>query len=144
MNKEVIILIVEDDTGHAGLIRKNLARAGIANQIIHFTDGEQVIDYFFNPKSRDEVKKPESYLLLLDIRMPKMSGIDVLRKLKENEQYRKIPVIMITTTDDPAEIALCHQLGCSSYITKPIDYDKFVEVIRQLGLFLLIIEVPNL
>jgi CheY-like chemotaxis protein len=74
--------------------------------------------------------------------MPKVDGIEVLRQIKEEKELRKIPVIMVTTTDDPREVEHCHLLGCSNYITKPVDYDKFVNAIRQLGLFLMIVQVP--
>ncbi|MFA8342192.1 MAG: response regulator [Rhodothermaceae bacterium] len=143
MNKEVVILIAEDDPGHASLIKKNLKRAGISNNIMHFTDGQQVLDYIFQNKS-DEDFKSKSYLLLLDIRMPKVDGIEVLRQVKEDKELKKIPVIMITTTDDPKEVNACHKLGCSTYIVKPIDYEQFIRAIRQLGLFLSVVEIPVL
>ncbi|MFC1514090.1 response regulator [candidate division KSB1 bacterium] len=144
MNKEVIILIAEDDEGHAALIKKNLKRSGISNKIIHFLDGEQVLDFLFKEGKGPHRKHNQPYLLLLDIRMPKMNGVDVLKKLKDDKELCKIPVIMITTTDDPREIENCHALGCSNYITKPIDYEKFVDAIRQLGLFLMVVEVPQI
>lgn len=143
MNKEVVILIAEDDPGHASLIKKNLKRAGISNNIMHFTDGQQVLDYIFQNKS-DEDFKSKSYLLLLDIRMPKVDGIEVLRQVKGDKELKKIPVIMITTTDDPKEVNACHKLGCSTYIVKPIDYEQFIRAIRQLGLFLSVVEIPVL
>ncbi len=76
--------------------------------------------------------------------MPKVNGTEVLKKLKEDKELKKIPVIMITTTDDPIEIEHCHSIGCSNYITKPINYDNFVKVIRQLGLFLSVVQVPRI
>jgi CheY-like chemotaxis protein len=85
-----------------------------------------------------------AYVLLLDIRMPKMDGTQVLKKLKEHPELRKMPVVMITTTDDPREVEKCHELGCNNYITKPIDYDSFVNTIRQLGLFLAVVRVPEI
>ena len=88
---------------------------------------------------------PETpYILLLDIRMPKTDGVEVLRQVKEDENLRKIPVIMVTTTDDPREIDRCHALGCSNYITKPIDSEQFMRAIHQLGLFLMVVEVPRI
>jgi CheY-like chemotaxis protein len=83
-------------------------------------------------------------VLLLDIRMPKVDGIEVLRQVKCDPELKKLPVIMVTTTDDPREIDRCHELGCSNYITKPVEYSQFVETIRRLGLFLLTVEVPTL
>jgi len=81
-------------------------------------------------------------VLLLDIRMPKMDGTEVLEQIKMDVELRKIPVIMLTTTDDPREVEHCHVLGCSNYITKPVEYDSFVDAIRRLGLFLSIVQVP--
>lgn len=144
MKKEVTILIAEDDDGHAALIRKNLQRAGIHNELVRFTDGQEVIDFLFGRGEGPHRQHGAPYVLLLDIRMPKMDGIEVLVRIKADPEMSKLPVIMLTTTDDPREIEKCHEMGCSSYITKPIDYDKFVYAIRQLGLFLLIVEVPNL
>jgi CheY-like chemotaxis protein len=144
MNKEVVILVAEDDEGHAGLIRKNLARAGIANDILHFKDGQAIVDFLFSQCDGDRCKSEVAYVLLLDIRMPKLDGTEVLRQIKSHQELRKIPVVMITTTDDPREVQHCHELGCSSYITKPVDYDSFVNAIRQLGLFLTVVQVPAL
>lgn len=144
MNQEVVILIADDDEGHAGLIRKNLQRAGIANQIIHFKDGQEIIDFLFKNGEGPHRKDNLSYILLLDIRMPKLDGTEVLKKIKDDPVLKKMPVIMITTTDDPREINLCHDLGCSHYITKPIEYNNFVNAIRHLGLFLIVVQVPTI
>jgi len=145
MKKEVVILIAEDDEGHAALIKKNLKRAGISNEIVHFKDGAEALDFLMGSNGGGAHRKANvAYMLLLDIRMPKVDGVEVLRQVKQHEELRKMPVIMITTTDDPREVENCHTLGCSTYITKPIDYEKFVESIRQLGLFLMVVEVPQL
>ncbi len=144
MNKEVIVLIAEDDEGHAGLIRKNLARAGLINPIIHFKDGQEVIDYLFRYGDGPHRTSGNAYILLLDIRMPKLDGVEVLRQIKADPELRKIPVVMITTTDDPREVAHCHTLGCSNYITKPLEYESFVNAVRQVGLFLAVVQVPTI
>lgn len=144
MNKEVIILVADDDDGHAGLICKNLARAGITNQILRFHDGQEIVDFLFGKGDGIHRQPDQSYVLLLDIRMPKLDGTDVLRAVKADRELKLMPVIMITTTDDPREVELCHSLGCSSYVTKPVEYDSFVNAIRQLGLFLSVVEVPRI
>jgi CheY-like chemotaxis protein len=144
MEKEVIILIAEDDDGHATLIQRNLKRAGIINEIIRFKDGQEVLDYLFQKGEGAKREKGKALLLLLDIRMPKVDGVEVLRRVKADEELKKMPVMMVTTTDDPREIENCHKLGCNNYVTKPIDYEKFVEAVRQLGLFLLIVHVPKI
>jgi CheY-like chemotaxis protein len=142
MKNEVKILIAEDDEGHATLIKKNLRRAGMVNEVIHFMDGQEVLEYLFRTSPQHNRESGVAHLLLLDIKMPRVDGIEVLRQIKSDTELRKIPVIMITTTDDPREVEHCHSLGCSSYITKPINYDNFVEAIRKLGLYLMVVEIP--
>ncbi len=144
MNNEVVILMAEDDEGHAGLIRKNLTRAGIVNELIHFKDGQEILDYLKRTGSGPHRKSGVAYILLLDIRMPKLDGVEVLEQVKADPELRKIPIIMITTTDDPREVERCHNLGCSNYIAKPIEYESFVNAIRQLGLFLAVVQVPKI
>jgi CheY-like chemotaxis protein len=139
MNKHPSILIVDDDEGHAILIRENLEAAGLKNRIEHFRDGQAILDFFFTRKHNEN----ETYLILLDIRMPKIDGIEVLRRLKADPEFRKMPVIMLTTTDDAREVERCHELGCSVYIQKPVDYERFTEAIRRLGLFVPLLIVPQ-
>lgn len=143
MNQEVVILIADDDAGHVRLIEKNLRRAALHNQIERFEDGQEVLDFLFRRGGR-RCERETSYLLLLDIRMPKVDGVEVLRQLKGDTELRKIPVIMLTTTDDPREVERCHMLGCSNYIVKPVDYDKFAEAIGSLGHFVTLVEVPEI
>lgn len=142
--RQVVILIAEDDLGHARLIEKNLARAGLNNPIIRFENGQAILDFLFRRGGPPKRNTDTPYLLLLDIRMPQVDGAEVLRQVKEDKELRKIPVIMLTTTDDPREVERCHALGCSSYIVKPVDYDKFAEAIKNLGLFISLVEVPQI
>lgn len=144
MHNEVIILIAEDDEGHAGLIKMNLKRAGLINEILHFEDGQEILDFLFMKNKGRHRDVGKSYLLLLDIRMPKVDGIEVLSKIKADNELKKLPVIMVTTTDDPREVERCYLLGCSTYIKKPIDYENFVNAIKQLGLYIAIIEIPKI
>ncbi|MBE0536103.1 MAG: response regulator [Phycisphaerae bacterium] len=141
MNQEVVILIAEDDEGHFALVKKNLVRAGIFNEVVRFTDGQEVLDFLFKSKPPAE---PKAYLLLLDIRMPKVDGATVLERLKGDDILKRVPVIVLTTTDDPREVERCHGLGCSIYIVKPVEYDSFVEAIRKVGMFLSIVSVPKI
>ncbi|MBM3332269.1 response regulator [candidate division WOR-3 bacterium] len=144
MKKEVVILIAEDDEAHVLLIQSNLKRAGISNEQLVFPNGREVLDFLLRRGTGRRREPDTSYLLLLDIRMPKVDGTEVLRQVKADPALKRMPVIVVTTTDDPREIAHCHELGCSSYVTKPLGYDQFVEAIRRLGLFLLVVEVPKL
>ncbi len=142
MHTDVVILVAEDDEGHANLIKKNLKRAGIINQVLLFKDGQEILDFLFKKGNGPQRESGRAYVLLLDIRMPKVDGVQVLEKIKADQNLKKLPVIMITTTDDPREIVNCHEMGCSNYITKPIDYENFVNAVRQLGLFLSVVQVP--
>jgi CheY-like chemotaxis protein len=134
------VLIVDDDEGHAILIRENLEAAGLRNPIVHFRDGQAVLDFF----SQRTHGNAASYLVLLDIRMPKVDGIEVLRRMKANAELSKLPVIMLTTTDDSREVERCYELGCNVYIQKPVDYERFAEAIRRLGLFMSLVLVPQM
>ena len=89
------------------------------------------------------MEKGQAYLMLLDIRMPKVDGVEVLRRLKADRELRKLPVIMLTTTEDPREVARCHDLGCNVYLKKPIDYGKFSEAMKRLGMFITLLLVPT-
>ncbi|HWH69388.1 MAG TPA: response regulator [Candidatus Sulfotelmatobacter sp.] len=142
--REVIILIAEDDAGHARLIQKNLSRAGLHNPIERFDNGQAVLDFLFQRGPGPRRSPDTPYLLLLDIRMPQVDGVEVLRQIKQDPELRKIPVIMLTTTDDPREVERCHAIGCASYIVKPVDYDKFAEAIKSLGLYISLVEVPGI
>jgi len=142
--EEVTILIADDDEGHIELIEKNLRRGGITNEIIKFFDGEEILDFLFRRGEGPHRGQRSGYLLLLDIRMPRLDGVETLKQIKADKELRLMPVIMLTTTDDPKEIRNCHNLGCSHYITKPVDYTEFVEVIRQLGIFINLVKVPEI
>lgn len=137
-----VILIVDDDEGHALLVRENLEAAGLSNRFQHFTDGQAVLDFFFHRGTGPASVPGETYLVLLDIRMPKVDGIEVLRRLKSDPELHKLPVIVLTTTDDARDVEKCHQLGCNIYIQKPVDYEKFAEAMRRLGLFVSLLLVP--
>jgi CheY-like chemotaxis protein len=136
------ILLVEDDDGHALLVEKNLRRAGLSNGFLRLKDGQEALSYFFDGNGMPAREKFDSLVVLLDVNMPRVGGIDVLKRLKENEATANIPVIMLTTTDDPREIERCYDYGCNLYITKPVEYDAFIEAVRRLGFFLQIIKVP--
>ena len=140
-HQPVNIVMIEDDEGHARLIERNIRRAGISNEIKHFLDGTSALDYLFNHESGPTLNGPA--LVLLDLNLPDMSGTDILARIKSEPRMRRTPVVVLTTTDDKAEIQRCYDLGCNVYITKPVNYESFSEAIRQLGLFLAVIQVPE-
>lgn len=139
-----MILVADDDAGHVRLIERNFARAGLHNPLLRFDNGQELLDFLFRRAGAPKRPPDTPYLLLLDIRMPKVDGIEVLRQIKAHAELRKMPVIMLTTTDDPREVERCHALGCNNYLVKPVDYEQFAEAIQQLGLFLSLVQVPEL
>jgi CheY-like chemotaxis protein len=140
-NNEIIILIAEDDDGHAELIVEGLRETGLKNEIIRFENGQEIWEYLLDALKDGMPVDGIEYLVLLDINMPRMDGTEVLRRIKNHENMKNIPVIMLTTTDDPREIEKCYQLGCNVYITKPVEFIKFAETLQKLGFFLQIIKV---
>jgi CheY-like chemotaxis protein len=143
VREALVILLAEDDDGHASLVSRNLKRAGIVNEIRHVHDGQEALDYLFCEGTFAERAPNGPILLLLDLKMPRVDGIEVLRRVKESDATARIPVIVLTTTDDPREVQRCYELGCSVYVTKPVLYEDFIEAIRRLGLFLSIVTVPR-
>ncbi|MCM2291596.1 response regulator [Allorhizobium sp. BGMRC 0089] len=141
VGREVTIVMVEDDEGHARLIEKNVRRAGVNNEILPFTDGNSALDYILGPDRSGEVSSERYLLILLDLNLPDMSGTDILEKVKNNPHTRRLPVVILTTTDDEREIQRCYDLGANVYITKPVDYENFAHAIRQLGLFFSVMQI---
>jgi CheY-like chemotaxis protein len=139
----VTIIMVEDDEGHARLIEKNIRRAGVNNEIIPFTNGTEALDYLFGGDGSGEVSAGRHLLILLDLNLPDMTGVDILDRIKSNTHLKRSPVVVLTTTDDSREIQRCYDLGANVYITKPVNYDGFANAIRQLGLFFSVIQVPE-
>ncbi len=138
MGNPVLIVMVEDDEGHARLIERNVRRAGVNNEIAHFLDGTTALDFLLGPAT----VSGRPLLILLDLNLPDMSGVDILARVKESPVLRRAPVVVLTTTDDQREIQRCYDLGANVYITKPVDYDGFAHAIRQLGLFFSVMQVP--
>ena len=141
MKKKAIILIAEDNKEHFELIRKNLLRAGICNEMLNFADGQEILNFLFDmDKEFEGEHNSHEYILLLDLSMPKVDGMKVLEKIKQDTRLKKIPVIILTATDDQHTIDRCYDLGCSTYIVKPTELHDFEETIQKLGCFLSVIE----
>ena len=142
MSNPVTIIMIEDDEGHARLIERNIRRSGVNNEIVPFRNGTAAVDYLFGQDGTGADRKGEALLVLLDLNLPDMTGIDILKRVKENKYLKSIPVVVLTTTDDSHEIKRCYELGCNVYISKPVNYESFANAIRQLGLFFSVIQVP--
>ena len=138
----VTIIMIEDDEGHARLIEKNIRRAGVnePHSPVRQRLGRGQISV--RPDGTGAETKASQLLVLLDLNLPDMSGVDILTPAQENEHLKRSPVVVLTTTDDAVEIQRCYDLGCNVYITKPVNYENFAHAIRQLGLFFTVIQVP--
>ena len=141
--RPVSIVMVEDDEGHARLIERNIRRAGVSNEIISFANCTDALGYLLGPDGSGERHSTQALLILLDLNLPDMTGVDILAKVKSNIHLKRSPVIVLTTTDDQREIKRCYDLGANVYITKPVNYESFANAIQQLGLFLSVMQVPT-
>lgn len=136
-------MIVEDDPGHSKLIEKNLRRSGLNNPIKTFENGQLALDYL-NDQDHFKNHPINHTLLLLDLNMPVMNGVELLRILKQDIKLREIPVIILTSTDDQHEIDECYSLGCNLYVPKPVEFNQFTEAMRKLGMMIELIAVPSI
>lgn len=136
----VTIVMIEDDEGHARLIERNIRRAGVNNEIVPFANGTDALKFLFDPAINVASRH---LLILLDLNLPDMTGIDILQKIKADQHTKRSPVVVLTTTDDEREIQRCYDLGANVYITKPVNYEGFANAIRQLGLFFSVMQVPT-
>ncbi len=141
--KPVTIVMIEDDEGHARLIEKNIRRAGVNNPILPFTNGTAALNHLLGSDGSGLSQAGQQLLVLLDLNLPDMTGVDILEKIKSNVHIKRTPVVVLTTTDDEREIKRCYDLGANVYITKPVDYENFANAIRQLGLFFSVMQVPE-
>ncbi len=141
INQGLTIVVADDDDGHAHLIEVNLERSSLNASIVRARDGKEAIEIL-----RELLNDPSNnnqLLLLLDIRMPVMDGFEVLCTLRKDLSYAKIPIIMLTTSDDPREVSRCYENGCNAYIAKPLQANEFMQTINNLAAFLKVLELPN-
>lgn len=138
----ITLVMIEDDPGHATLIEKNLRRGGISNDLIMIENGRRAIEFFTCSGEFDGHKLPDAMLILLDLNLPEVDGFEILKQLKSSPETRLIPIIILTTTDNPREVERAYELGCNIYITKPVVYDNFADSIQKLGLMLEVVKVP--
>ena len=141
--QHVTIVMVEDDMGHAKLIEKNLRRAGIMNEIVHIDNGRKAADYLLGRGEHAGKRQAAPMLILLDLNLPELDGFQILEMIKNDSETKLVPVIILTTTDNPREVERCYALGCNVYVTKPVEYEAFAESIRKLGLLLAVVKVPG-
>lgn len=131
------ILLVEDDSDHELLTIRALRKANIANEIRVARDGEEALDLLFG--SGDHVLKTSPQVVLLDLKLPKIDGLEVLRRIRENERTQMLPVVVLTSSDEESDVIRSYRLGVNSYIRKPVNFTEFAEATRQLGMYWLVL-----
>ena len=137
------IVLIEDNPHDAEMTLRALKKSNMANNIIHLKDGVEGLEYIFGEGAyagRDLSQKPKA--ILLDLKMPRINGIEVLKKLKAHEETRHIPVIVLTSSDEDPDVATCYSLGVNSYIVKPVGFENFLKAITNLGFYWLLLNHP--
>lgn len=139
MNNNIVeVLLVEDNPDDAELTIRALKKHNLANHLVHLQDGEEALDFLFSEAARNRPK-----VILLDLKMPKVDGIEVLRRLKSDEERKSIPVVVLTSSKEERDIVESYRLGVNAYIVKPVAFEKFMEAVAQLGMFWLILNEPS-
>lgn len=141
--EEIEILLVEDNPTDAELTMRALKRKNMANQVVWVKDGEEALDFIFangeySHRNPDDLPK----LILLDLRMPKVDGLEVLQRIKAEENTRKIPVVVLTSSKEDRDIVESYELGVNSYVSKPVEFDQFIDAVSTLGFYWMLINNP--
>ena len=139
--KDIRILLVEDNPDDVELTLRAFGKHNLANEIIIARDGEEAVDILFQ-RGKEGVKQQVPDLILLDLKLPKMDGLEVLRQVKENPRTKVIPVVILTSSKEENDLNESYRLGANSYIRKPVNFEKFTEVVIQLGLYWMVINEP--
>jgi len=141
-HNSVNVLLVEDNPDDAELAMRSLKKHHLANNLVHLKDGEEALDFLFATGKFDGIRDNYNLpsIILLDIQMPKINGIEVLQKIKSDERTKKIPVVILTSSNQHPDIHACYELGANSYIVKPLNFDRFIEAIRNLGFYWLLLD----
>ena len=139
MNEEIEILLVEDNAGDAEMTTRALKKNGLANRLLHLKDGAEALDFLFAEgdfAGREVVNKPK--VILLDLKMPKVNGLEVLEKVKSDDMTKLIPVVMLTSSKEHPDVEKSYQLGANSFIVKPVDFESFRKIVNELGIYWLL------
>ncbi len=142
-SRPVTLLLVEDDPAHADLIMTNLRKGGIHNDVVHVSDGEQTFDFLYGRRGYAGQVRPDSLVILLDLYLPKVDGFEVLQAVKADMTLKTTPVIVLTSSEDPEEMERCYALGCNLFIPKPVEFENFASVMRELGLLMIATAMPK-
>jgi len=132
----IIILLVEDDPAHAEIVRRNMGEFRVANRIVHVTDGQAALDYLFRKNGYAHAEAdPLPDLILLDLRLPKVDGLEVLRQIKGDEKLKRIPTVVLTTSGAESDMVNAYSSGAGSYLVKPVDFEKFTKLMETFGYY---------
>jgi len=129
------ILLVEDNEDHAELVKRNFEQQRVANKITHLYNGEEALDYLFRRGAYEDSEHPVPNLILLDLRLPKIDGLSVLQQIKQSEDLRVIPTVVLTSSESDRDILSAYRNHVNSFLVKPLDFDKFSELMRELGMY---------
>jgi CheY-like chemotaxis protein len=141
--KRVEILLVEDNPTDAELTIRALKKSNLANLLVWVKDGEEALDFIFATGAYSERQVTNGpKVILLDLRLPKVDGMEVLRRIKNDERTRSIPVVVLTSSNEDRDVAESYQFGVNSYISKPVEFDEFAKVVAELGLYWLLVNHP--
>jgi CheY-like chemotaxis protein len=142
VTQAVTVVIAEDDEGHATLVQRNLRRAAIPADAVRVRDGQELLDYMYRRGPWQSRPRHGAILILLDLNMPRISGLEVLERLKRDPQFAHIPIIVLTTSDNPIELDQCYARGASACLVKPVEFGQFGEMVQRLGEFLVMARLP--
>jgi CheY-like chemotaxis protein len=132
----VIILLIEDDPAHAEIVRRNLKTFRVANRIVLVEDGQAALDYLFRQAAyADPETSPRPDLILLDLRLPKVDGLEVLRRIKEDADLKRLPTVVLTTSNTESDMVDAYANGAGSYLVKPVDFEKFTKLMDAFGFY---------
>lgn len=134
--RPIAILLVEDDLAHAEIVRRNLRDFRVANRIVHVEDGQAALDYLTRRGAyTDPNANPRPDLILLDLRLPKVDGLEVLKRIKEDSDLKAIPTVVLTTSSAESDVVKAYDNGAGSYLVKPVDFDKFAKLMAAFGFY---------
>jgi len=142
-NSDLTLILVDDDPAHSTLIKRNLIKCGLKNELLLLNSGQQLLDYIFCKHQFINREPLQKVLILLDINMPGINGIEILKTLKASNLTSKIPIFMLTSTDEPTEIEECFSLVCNAYVIKPVEHKEFSKKMQQLGDFIMLNQIPQ-
>lgn len=143
MENEIEILLVEDNAGDAEMTIRALRKNNLANNLMHVKDGAQALDFIFaQGEYANRAHKNLPKIVVLDLKMPKVNGIEVLRRIKADERTRRMPVVVLTSSKEDPDVEECYRLGVNSYVVKPVEFDEFFKAVSDLGLYWMIVNQP--